>query len=107
MTLSIRLNNCSVCRVIVTVRQPFADADPTPTRDTVRLPLTSLILVLRTLRLMVDQVRFHDLLSEAKDLWILRIDNGPHPMRIRVAEGLHPREVFNGAAAGGAEQRFV
>jgi hypothetical protein len=56
---------------------------------------------------MVDQVLFHDLLSEAQDLRILGIDGGPHPMRIRIAKGRDPREVFNGSAAGGAEQRFV
>ena len=64
-------------------------------------------LLLRTLGPMGDQVLFHDLLSEAKDLRFLRIDDGPHPMRIRVAKGLYPREVLNGAAAGGAEQRFI
>ena len=56
---------------------------------------------------MGDQVLFHDLLSEAQDLRIPGIDNGPHPMRIRVAKGRYPREVFNGSAACGAEQRFV
>jgi hypothetical protein len=47
-------------------------------------------LLLRTLGPMGDQVLFHDLLSEAKDLRFLRIDDGPHPMRIRVAKGLYP-----------------
>src|SRR4029450_3681934 len=64
-------------------------------------------LLLRTLGPMGDQVLFHDLLSEAQDLRLLGIDDGPHPMRIRVAKGLYPREVLNGAAAGGAEQRFI
>jgi hypothetical protein len=36
-------------------------------------------LLLRTLGPMGDQVLFHDLLSEAKDLRFLRIDDGPHP----------------------------
>jgi hypothetical protein len=77
------------------MRQPFADTDPTHTRDTVRSPLTPLPLVLWTLGPMVDQVLFHDLLSEAQDLRILGIDDGPHPMRIRVAKGRYSREVFN------------
>jgi hypothetical protein len=69
------------------VRQLFADIDPTPTRDTVRSPLPVRTLVLRTLEPLVDQVLFHDLLSEAQDLRILEIDDGPNPMWIRVANG--------------------
>ena len=63
--------------------------------------------MLPALASMVDQVLLHDLLSEALYLWISRIDNGPHPMRVRVAKGRYPCEVFNGSAAGRAAQGFV
>src|SRR5262245_35442105 len=74
------------------------------TRDTLRSSLPARTLVLRTLGAMVDQVLFHDLLSEAQDVRILGIDDGPHPVRIRVAKGRDSREVFNGSTAGGTEQ---
>src|SRR5438876_662906 len=56
---------------------------------------------------MLDQVLLHDLLSEAKYLWIPGIDDCPNPMRIGEAKGLHPREVFNDSTACGTDQRFV
>src|SRR5205823_12658283 len=59
------------------------------------------------LELMLDQVLLHDLLSEAKYLWIPGIDDCPNPMRIGEAKGLHPREVFDDPPAGGADQGFV
>src|SRR4030095_5786808 len=56
---------------------------------------------------MVHQVLLHDLFSEAEDLRILGVDDSSDPMRIRIANGLYPREVFNGSPARGAEQGFV
>jgi hypothetical protein len=56
---------------------------------------------------MFDKVLLYDLESEAEYVRILWINDCPNPMRIGVADGLYPREVLNGPAACGAEQRFV
>ena len=54
-----------------------------------------------------DQILFNDLLPEAEYVWVFRIDDCPDPMRVRVSNRLHSREVLNDPPAYGADQRFV